>query len=424
MSILLGEYPENGLHTQAQAAAIDWWIERPRVLHLVTSFEAGGTERQFIELLKRLNPERFDVRLAALRIEGPFYYEIASRFPEIPEFPLTSFYNRNALKQLRRLRALLLRERIDIIHTHGFYDSLFGAMAGRLSGVQVIASQRHLQLSARKVHEWGSRAIHRLADRIVVNSAAIGDSIRQSSRATADKIIVIHNGLCECLNPPTAEQESPIDLSLREYASEYLKPLPHNALCCELGLSPEVKIVGMVARLVAVKGHRYFLEAAARVAAEDERVHFVLVGDGPLKNEIATQARQLGLGERLHMLGDRSDARRLAAAFDVAVLTSLSEGLPNTVMEAMSAGVPVIATAVGGTTELIEHGETGFLIPPAHVEALAERLLFALRNQAECQAVAQRGREFISSQFSMRRMVERVERLYEEMMTKRRYGKG
>src|SRR5689334_11959425 len=128
MSVSLGEYQGNGLPVQRRKS-IEWAGERPRVLHLVTSFEAGGTERQFIELLKRLNPERFDVSLAALRIEGPFYEEIAARFPDIPEFRLTSFYNRNALKQLTRLRALLKRERIDIIHTHGFYDSLFGAMA-------------------------------------------------------------------------------------------------------------------------------------------------------------------------------------------------------------------------------------------------------------------------------------------------------
>src|SRR5215212_4654521 len=98
MSVLLGEGRKNGLPVQGQAQAIDWLSERPRVLHLVTSFEAGGTERQFVELLKRLNPERFDVRLAALRIEGPFYPEIASRYPEVPEFPLTSFYNFNALR--------------------------------------------------------------------------------------------------------------------------------------------------------------------------------------------------------------------------------------------------------------------------------------------------------------------------------------
>jgi L-malate glycosyltransferase len=423
MSVLLGESRENGLPVQGHAQTIDWLPERPRVLHLVTSFEAGGTERQFVELLKRLNPKRFDVRLAALRIEGPFYPEIASRFPDIPEFRLTSFYNRNALKQLRRLQALLKRERIDILHTHGFYDSLFGAMAGRLSGVQVIASQRHLQLSARKVHEWGTRAIHYLADRIIVNSEAIGDSIRKANQATTGKIIVIHNGLCENPYLPTPEEQPPIDFSLQESVNGRRKPLSPNAICCELGLSPQVKIVGMVARLAAVKGHRYFLEAAARLALQDKHIHFVLVGDGPLKDEIGAQAKHLGIAQRVHMLGDRTDARRLVASFDVAVLTSLSEGLPNTVMEAMSAGVPVVATAVGGTTELIDDGETGFLVPPANVEALARQILFVLGNQEQCQVVAQRGREFIRSQFSLQRMVEAVETLYEEMMTKRRYKK-
>jgi glycosyltransferase involved in cell wall biosynthesis len=408
---------QNQRLAQDRTPALDWTPKRPRVLHLVTSFEAGGTERQFVELLKRLNRQRFDVRLAALRIEGPFYQELALDFPDIPEFRLTSFYNRNALTQLRRLRALLRREGINIIHTHGFYDSLFGAVAGRLSGVRVIASQRHLQLSGRRVHDWGSRAIHRLADKIVVNSEAIRDSIRQRDRAAASKIIVIRNGLCDSLYPSTFKEEAVVDTTVNADVNESLKGLSHNALCCELGLPAQTRIIGMVARLVAVKGHRYFLEAAARVARLDERVHFVLVGDGPLKNDIAYQARQLGIGERVHMLGDRSDARRLVASFDLSVLTSLSEGLPNTVMEAMSAGVPVVATAVGGTTELIEDGETGFLIPPANVEALAAGMFFVLENEAQCQAIAQRGREFINSRFSMSRMVESVERLYEELMS-------
>ena len=401
---------------QKPAQTLDWSRERPRVLHLVTSFEAGGTERQFVELLKRLDRRRFDVRLAALRIEGPFYEEIASQFPEIPEFRLTSFYNRNALKQLRRLQSLLKRERVHIIHTHGFYDSLFGAVAGRLSGIRVIASQRHLQLSGRKVHDWGSRVIHRLAHKIIVNSEAIRDSISRGDSAAADKIRVIRNGLCDSLSQSAFKDQSPVDMSLQAAGNEELKGSSHNALCRELGLPAQTKIIGMVARLVTVKGHRYFLEAAASVARKDERLHFVLVGDGPLKNEIANQAKQLGIGERVHLLGDRSDARLLVSSFDVSVLTSLSEGLPNTVMEAMSAGVPVVATAVGGTRELIDHGETGFLIPPANVAALTEQILFVLRNEAQCREVAQRGREFINSRFSMRRMVESVERLYEELM--------
>lgn len=396
----------------AAAQAIDEARERPRVLHLVTSFEAGGTERQFVELLKRLDRNRYDVRLAALRVEGAFYQEIAAAFPLIPEFRLTSFYNRNAARQLARLRALIKGEGVQIIHTHGFYDSLFGAVAGRLVGIKVIASQRHLQLSERKVHAWGTRAIHRLAHRLIVNSEAIRQTILNSgSVAAADKIRVIHNGLYE------ADDEASLNENLQAASSQERQRRAHRSLCEELKLSPQVKLIGMVARLVAVKGHQYFLEAASQVAREDERVHFVLIGEGMLRSDIEQQAARLGIAERLHLLGDRKDARRLVAGFDVSVLTSLSEGLPNTVMEAMSVGVPVIATAVGGTSELVNDGETGFLIPHADAEALVERMLFVLRHESESREIAERGRAFINSRFSMRRMVEAVERLYEEMMT-------
>lgn len=417
MGTLLGKIGEGAEYTTLTAELREHRVGKlrtsPRVLHLVTSFEAGGTERQFVELVKRLDRERFDVRVAALRVEGPFYEEIASAFPSVPEFRLTSFYNRTTVKQLRRLRDVLQRERIDILHTHGFYDSLFGAMAGRLARIRVIAGQRHLKLSDRRVHEWGTRAIHRFAHRIVVNSEAIRQSILARNRSHAGKIVVIRNGLYI----PNSETGPDIDIGMNSLSSAKIKRQSSVEMHRELGLTAPVKLIGMVARLAAVKGHRYFLEAAARVAREDEKVHFVLVGDGPLRSEIENQAVQLGLGDRVHFLGDRKDARRLVNAFDIAVLSSLSEGLPNTVMEAMSVGVPVIATAVGGTTELIDDGVTGYLVPSANAEALAERMLFVLRNEGQSKAIAGRGREFITTQCSMRRMVESVERLYEEVLS-------
>lgn len=394
-------------------------VAQPRVLHLVTSFEAGGTERQFVELLKRLDRQRYDVRLAALRNEGALYEELAASFPEVPEFRLTSFYDRNALRQLRKLQALLRRERIDILHTHGFYDSLFGAMAARLSGTRVIASQRHLKLSDRRAHDWGTRVIHRLAHRVIVNSEAIRDSILARGSCPARKLVVIRNGLYSPVCHTPYRVDAPAHRHNDADPNEAINRQAHEALCRELGLRTDAKLVGMVARLVAVKGHRYFLEAAAGVARRQENVHFVLVGDGPLRSEIKRQASSLGIGDRVHLLGDRRDARRLAAAFDVAALSSLSEGLPNTVMEAMSAGVPVVATAVGGTPELIRDGETGYLVAPAEANALAERILAMLGDSAASRELAKRGREFVNTRFSMHRMVESVETLYEELLAAR-----
>jgi L-malate glycosyltransferase len=370
---------------------------RPRVLHLINSFEIGGTERQAVALLKRLSPERYDVKVAALHNRGPFYKEIEDRFPDVPEFPLTSFYNLNAVRQLARLRAVMIHERVDILHAHDFYAGFIGAAAARLAGVRVVACQRHLKLSDRPVHEWGTRLIHRLAHRILVNSEAIRGHILTRDGAHASKIVVVKNGISPLANSSEAR-------SLRDN------------LCRELELASDSKLIGMVARLQPVKGHRFFLEAAARVIGKEPKAQFVLIGDGPLKGDIEDQAARLGIKERVHMLGDRTDAARLVAAFDLLVLASLHEGLPNAVMEAMAAGVPVVATAVGGTKELIADGETGYLVPQADAAALGVRIAFALANEIDRMRVAAAGRRFINAEFGVGRMVESVEKLYDELM--------
>ncbi len=375
-----------------------WRERRPRVLHLINSFDIGGTERQAVELLKRLDAERFDVRVAALFKRGPFYPEIAARYPTIPEFPLNSFYDANAARQLARLCALLRRERIEVLHTHGFYDGLFGALAARMAGVRVVAAQRHLRLSDRRAHEWGQRAIHKLAHRVLVNSEAVRDYIVNVNGAKQEKIVVIRNGLIVSDEAVATRREA------------------HDKLRYELGLGRDAKIVGMVARLDPIKGHRYFLEAAARVARSFPDAHFALIGNGPLRGEIEEQISRLGLERRAHLLGDRPDAGRLVAAFDVAALSSLHEGLPNAVLEAMAAGIPVVATAVGGVTELISDGETGLLVPPANAAALAECIELALSRERESREMGERGRRFALSAFGMGRMVESVERLYGELL--------
>lgn len=383
---------------QNEAGEIDSRDERPRVLHLITSFDAGGTERQAAELLNRLDEKRFDVRLAVLRWRGPLRERIAARFPTAPEFPLTGFYNANALKQLLRLRRLMIRERIAVLHAHDFYAGALGATAARLSGTKVIAAQRHLRLSDRRVHDWGARYIRKLAHRVLVNAEGIRDHILKTGDVAPDKIVVIHNGL----------NAAPNVRSLRERQRD--------SLLDELGLDGEAKIIGSVAGLKPVKGHRYLLEAAAKIMKADARVYLVLVGDGELRDEISAQAARLGIAARTRLLRHREDSAHLAAAFDVAVLASLHEGLPNAVMEAMAAGTPVVATAVGGLPELIKDGETGFLVPPANAVMMADRIEFALAHADQSDLMAMRGRRFVIERFGMERMVAAVERLYDEII--------
>src|SRR5262245_22349205 len=379
--------------------------KRTRVIHLITSFEVGGTERQAVELLKRIDRQRFDARLAALRLEGPLYREVEELFPRVPQFPLTSFYNANAARQLLRLRNWMISERADILHAHDFYAGLLGASAARLARVRVIACQRHMRLSDRRAHEWGTRLTHRLAHRVLVNSEAIRDRLLAGGHIAPGKIVVIHNGLS------AAAERGAFDSNGRAKQRA--------ALLRELNLDEGAKLIGLVARLQPVKGHRYFIEAASRIAAVEPKAHFLLVGDGALRREIEEQAARVGVNDRVHLLGDCNDAALIAAGFDVAVLASLSEGLPNAVMEAMAAGAPVVATAVGGTTELIIDGVTGFLVPPADADALARRILDTLRNPELSSRMAAQGRRRTLSQFGMRRMVESIERLYDEIEEER-----
>ena len=168
---------------------------RPRVLHLINSFDAGGTERQAVELLNRLDEKRFETQLAVLGWRGPLRRQIVERFPYVPEFPLDSFFNTNAVKQLLRLRQTMIEKRIAVLHTHDFYSGALGVTAARLGGVKVIAAQRHLRLSDRRIHDWGTRYIHRLATRLLVNAEGIRDHIMKMGSASPAKIVVIHNGL-------------------------------------------------------------------------------------------------------------------------------------------------------------------------------------------------------------------------------------
>lgn len=390
---------------------------RPRILNLLTSFIYGGTERQATELLKRIDLDRFDVRLASLKSEGTLYAQISDRYPDAPVFRLTSFYNTNACRQYLRLRDLLIREQIDLVHAHDFYSGMLGIVAGRLAGVRVLASQRHLRLSDRRIHEWGQRFINRAAHMVLVNSEAIKEHILATSGVPAEKIVVIRNGLI------TSEDEMEgCNLNGHRHsaaAGNGSWSAPREEICRELGLGSDAKLVGMVGRLEPVKGHRFFVEAAAMVAREHANAHFLIVGDGQLEEEIRQQAASLGIADRLHLLGYRKDAARIVTAFDLSVLASLHEGLPNTVLEAMAAGVPVVATAVGGTKELITEGETGYLAPAADADTLAQRISWALAHEEERMRFAASARQAVYSNYGMSRMVSEMERLYDQLIAEK-----
>jgi glycosyltransferase involved in cell wall biosynthesis len=187
-------------------------------------------------------------------------------------------------------------------------------------------------------------------------------------------------------------------------------------LRASLGIPAEAKTIGVVARLIAYKGHRFFLQACQEIKRRHPRATFLLIGDGPEAGSLAALSRQLGLQEAVRFLGTRSDIPQLLSLLDVVALPSLEEGFPNVVLEAMAAGKPVVATRVGGTPEAVIHRETGLLVPPKDPRALADAILEVLDDPQRANAMGQAGCERVRKAFDLSRMVQEIEALYEELI--------
>jgi glycosyltransferase involved in cell wall biosynthesis len=182
------------------------------------------------------------------------------------------------------------------------------------------------------------------------------------------------------------------------------------------GPLPEGRRVAVIGNLWPVKGHRLLLEAVALLPAELREVHFVYAGDGPEREPLARRIEELGLSGRVHLLGHRLDVPALLARSEAACLCSSAEGLSNALMEAMAAGLPVVATRVGGNPELVQEGETGFLVPAGDARAMARSLARLLSRPAEARAMGARGRAFAQAQLSLERMAEANAALYRRVL--------
>src|SRR2546426_4188752 len=334
-------------------------VQGIRVLQFITLFAIGGTERQVVNLVRGLDPSRFDLQMGCLKRWGPFLKEVEARRVPVSEYRVNSLSPHRSFRKQLRLGGYLRKQRIQVVHTYDLYPNVFAIPAARASGVPVIvASIGETGDLSTPMQRWVQRVICRLADTVVVNAEAI------RARLIADgyhpkQLVVIHNG---------------IDLS-RFQPNGSAGQLRH-----ELGLPPGAPLVAVLSRLIKLKGIEYFLEAAALVASRVPEARFLVIGDAQLgeeayRQELECYADRLGLGQRLVFTGFRLDAPEILSELAVSVLPSLTEGLSNTLLESMAAGIPVVATSVGGNPEAVEDGLVGLLLPPRDPGALAQAIL-------------------------------------------------
>jgi glycosyltransferase involved in cell wall biosynthesis len=372
------------------------------VLHLIDSFEQGGTERQAVQLARLLHETgRHRVSIACLDPNGVLRPE-AERvsFGEIPEYPLTSFYDRNALAQLRRFARLLRERRVEVVHTHGFYTNTFGVAAATLARVPArVASRRETEgfrTPAQKRFE--RRVTFRLAHAVVANAEAVRrDLIGQG--VPAGRVVTVYNGLDAARVTPSMS---------RAEALAYF------------GLPDGRRFVTIVANVNhPVKDQPTFLRAARRVRAEVAGAAFVVAGEGRLLESYRALAAELGIGADVFFTGRCERVGDLLAVSDVCVLSSKAEGFSNSILEYMAAARPSVVTDVGGAREAVTEGETGYVVAPGDEEALAARVVSLLRDPEGARLMGERARRVVEQKFSCRAQLERVEELYERLLSRR-----
>jgi len=363
--------------------------QRIRVLYVVNDFVAGGAERHLIELWRRLDRGAFEVTIACFRREGSFAAEAgAVGWPIVDLGMNRRIYDAAGLRGLLRLVTLIREFRPDVVHGYLFGPNLFAAIAGRLCGVPaVVVAKRNVDAfeSPRQV------AVQWLAHRLATHVTAVSDAVAESSVALGvprARITVIPNGV-----DVARFADRPADRA-------------------RLGINGGLPVIGSVGCLAARKDYGTMLEALALMRARGREVQAVLVGDGRDRLELEGKAQSLGLADRVRFLGERSDVETLLPAMDVFALSSREEGIPNALLEAMAAGRPAVATAVGGTPEVLTDGETGWLVPPGSPEALAAALEQAIGDPAEAARRGAAARSAAEQRLGIDAMARRHEAFY------------
>ncbi len=370
---------------------------KKRVLQLIPSFHQGGSERQAVQLTRLIRKDNtYDVRAACLDASGVLREEANNLVHgDIPEFPLTSFYDLNMARQVRRFCKFLKKERIDIIQTHDFYTNIFGMAAARLAGVPVsIAAKRETEMRT-KVQAFVERRAFGPAKIVAVNSKRVKRYL-QDAGVRGEKLEVIYNGI-----DPRKFEIGPID---------------RTRLFIELGIrvAPDSRLVTIVANLQdPVKNHEMFMRSAARLAKKYQDIAFVIAGEGERIAALKSIAFNSGLNGNVVFLGRCQRIPELLSASEICVLTSRAEGFSNAILEYMAAGKPVVATDVGGASEAIVENETGHLVPSDDDAALSDRIERLLTDRHLAADFGEAGRRRVASEFSMEKQLTRTLSLYD-----------
>jgi len=391
-------------------------MEKIKVIHVITRFDKGGAAENTFLTVKGLDSNKYEVILIrGLSYESNMGSSETSavescledagrngvRILTIPEL-VRRIYPLGDLRAFFKLIRMFREERPHIVHTHTSKAGILGRWAARLAGVPAIIHTPHGHVFWGYFNKWETkififleRLTATITDRIITLTGQEKKDHLRCHIAGEAKFAVIHSGV-----------------ELSRFSDAQINPDDAKKM---LGIPKGTFVVGTVGRLTTIKGHKYLIEAARKILLIRPDMTFIFLGDGELMNDLKAQAASLGIYDKVKFLGWREDVAEVMSTFDLFVLPSLNEGMGKVLVEAMAMGKPIIASHVGGISDLVKNEENGLLVPPEDAEAIARSISILHSKPLKRKEMGEKGRA-IAVEYGADSMVQKIDRLYKELV--------
>jgi glycosyltransferase involved in cell wall biosynthesis len=368
------------------------------VVLAIQSLEVGGTERQVVELAIGLKKRNHQVCICCLNRFGSLAEEAIKYGVSVVCLNKRFRYD---LRVILRLAAYLRETNADILQTFLFGADLWGRFAGRLARVKVIlTSDRAGGLVGDLIERWTLKLFWKLSDGVVSNTCAGARAVSTMSGLGKDRVHVVFNGI---------------------RTERFSVHVDRNQLRRMHNYQPGQFVVGIVGGLKRIKNHEMFLRVAYELSTVRSRCTFLVIGVGPEQSRLQSLAKQFGITENTRFLGPYNNVAEILPACDVGVLCSRWEGFPNSIMEYMACGLPVVATDVGGVSELVQSGVTGFLVQPDAVAQMAQKILWLQRNREESIRMGIRAKSWLEENCGVGILAQKTEAIYKSTLSAKGY---
>lgn len=366
-----------------------------RVLHLITRLPVGGAERLIVGILRNLDPQRIESRVCCIQDRGELADEVEAL--GIPVISLGLMRKHGHDRAVAPALVALMREhKIDVLHSHLYHANLYGRLAARRLGIPAIASVHNTYSKPRWLRHLLNRYLAGRTYRITAGSTEVRRDILRHDRVPADKVVLLPNAIDLAR---TESSLTPAEARLR------------------LGCAADDRVIGTVGRLEEQKGQRHLLDAFALLRAAPEfsgaGLKLLIVGDGRLRDALRAQAEALGIADACRFPGTIGELGDVYRAIDIFVMPSLWEGLSLAMLEAMAAGLPMVATEVGGAREVLGDDRYGKVVPPGDAAALAAAIRALLNDPTGRGELAAAGAARVREHYSVAALARQLTSLYE-----------